>query len=50
MQAGSSFERHHDKQYSLTDCLSFVVMRQLNIDVAYTFDHHFTQAGFTPAP
>ena len=44
------FERHHDKQYSLTDCLPFVVMRQLNIDVAYTFDHHFTQAGFTPAP
>ncbi len=44
------FERHHDKQYSLTDCISFIVMQQLNIGMAYTFDHHFTQAGFTQAP
>ena len=44
------FERHQDKQYSLTDCISFVVMRQLGLDTVYTFDHHFTQAGFTQVP
>jgi predicted nucleic acid-binding protein len=44
------FERHHDKQYSLTDCISFVVMQQLSIDRAYTFDNHFNQAGFILDP
>ena len=44
------FERHQDKQYSLTDCISFIVMQQLGIRMAYTFDQHFTQAGFTQAP
>jgi len=44
------FERHQDKQYSLTDCISFIVMQQLGIGLAYTFDQHFTQAGFTQVP
>ena len=44
------FERHQDKQYSLTDCISFIVMQQRGIGTAYTFDHHFTQAGFTQVP
>jgi uncharacterized protein len=44
------FERHQDKQYSLTDCISFILMQQLVIDTVYTFDHHFTQAGFTQVP
>ncbi len=38
------------KDYSLTDCISFVVMRNLGIAVAYTFDRHFVQAGFAVAP
>jgi predicted nucleic acid-binding protein len=49
--AGWQFlERHQDKQYSLTDCISFIVMQQRGIGTAYTFDHHFTQAGFTQVP
>jgi len=44
------FKQHTDKRYSLTDCLSFVVMRQLSIQTALTFDHHFVQAGYTVAP
>ena len=36
-----------DKDWSLTDCMSFVVMRERGLNEALTSDHHFTQAGFT---
>jgi uncharacterized protein len=36
-----------DKQWSLTDCISFVVMRQYRVTEALTGDRHFEQAGFT---
>jgi predicted nucleic acid-binding protein len=35
-----------DKAWSLTDCISFVVMRQYGLAEALTGDHHFEQAGF----
>lgn len=35
-----------DKQWSLTDCISFVVMRQHGLSEALTGDHHFEQAGY----
>jgi len=35
-----------DKQWSLTDCISFVVMKEHDITEALTADHHFEQAGF----
>lgn len=40
------FARRPDKDWSLTDCLSFVVMGQMKIVEALTEDHHFNQAGF----
>jgi len=46
----SYLQRHQDKRYSLTDCISFLAMRRLGISVAYTFDNHFEQAGFTKEP
>ncbi|MEX0704870.1 MAG: PIN domain-containing protein [Planctomycetales bacterium] len=35
-----------DKEWGLTDCLSFVVMADNGVDEAFTADHHFQQAGF----
>lgn len=40
------FSRHSDKEWGLTDCISFVVMRERGIRAALTSDEHFTQAGF----
>jgi len=36
-----------DKGWSLTDCSSFLIMRQYGIDGALTYDKHFEQAGFS---
>lgn len=44
------FQQHQDKDYSLTDCISFVVMQKLEINAAFAFDKHFVQAGFTKEP
>jgi uncharacterized protein len=44
------FQQHQDKMYSLTDCISFVVMQKLGIRTAFTFDKHFVQAGFQKVP
>jgi predicted nucleic acid-binding protein len=41
------FRRRADKDWSLTDCLSFVVMDQEGVSEALTADHDFEQAGFT---
>ena len=40
------FSRRPDKDWSLTDCISFVVMKQRRLSDALTTDHHFEQAGF----
>lgn len=39
------YTRRPDKEWSLTDCVSFVVMEQRGIVEALTGDHHFEQAG-----
>lgn len=40
------YSRRPDKGWSLTDCISFVVMTELGLTEALTGDHHFEQAGF----
>ena len=40
------FAARPDKEWSLTDCTSFVVMQHEGITEALTGDHHFEQAGF----
>jgi hypothetical protein len=44
------FQKYKDKSYSLTDCLSFIVMENQNIFTALTLDKHFRQAGFEVLP
>ena len=36
-----------DKEWSLTDCISFTVMSDRGLTEALTGDRHFQQAGFT---
>ncbi len=40
------YRRRPDKQWSLTDCASFLAMQDHKIREALTADHHFEQAGF----
>jgi predicted nucleic acid-binding protein len=42
--------RHRDKDYSFTDCTSFVVMRELRLKDVLTTDRHFRQMGFHVLP
>ena len=49
-QAWNYFQKYKDKTYSLTDCVSFVLMKKLGITEALTFDKHFVQAGFMKLP
>ena len=50
LEAWELFQKYDDKSYSLTDCISFVVMRKRKISKALTFDNHFVQAGFVKLP
>ena len=45
-QAWQLFIERPDKEWSLVDCASFVVMLQRGLREAFTTDHHFEQAGF----
>ena len=40
------FLAHPDKNWSMTDCASFVVMTERGLTHALSADHHFEQAGF----
>jgi len=40
------YEKRHDKAWSLTDCISIVVMEEHGLREVLTNDKHFQQAGF----
>jgi len=47
LQSGLSlYEQRSDKDWGLTDCISFIVMQREQIQEAFTSDKHFEQAGF----
>jgi hypothetical protein len=45
-QASKLYSERPDKEWGLTDCVSFVVMQARSITDALTTDEHFRQAGF----
>lgn len=42
------YAKRPDKEWSLTDCISFIVMKDEELTEALTRDRHFKQAGFVP--
>lgn len=44
--AATLYTDRPDKEWGMTDCLSFVVMDRGGLRDALTYDHHFEQAGF----
>jgi uncharacterized protein len=40
------FQSRLDKRYSMTDCISMIIMRRLKVMEVLTHDHHFAQEGF----
>ena len=45
-EAWGLYSKRTDKEWGLTDCASFVVMKRYAITIAFTNDHHFEQMGF----
>lgn len=45
-EAWQLFSQRPDKDWSLTDCSSFIMMHRYHLTEALTTDHHFEQAGF----
>src|SRR6476660_8141355 len=45
-QGSDLYRIRTDKDWQLTDCISFVVMRAEKLEAALTGDRHFEQAGF----
>jgi predicted nucleic acid-binding protein len=39
------FQKFHDKEWSFTDCTSYVLIQRLGIRRAFAFDEHFQQFG-----
>ena len=50
LQAWALFLERPDKTYTLTDCVSFVMMRRLGLETAIATDRHFRQEGFATLP
>jgi uncharacterized protein len=46
VRAAELYKRHTDKEWGLTDCVSFVLMRERGLQEALTADDDFRQAGF----
>jgi uncharacterized protein len=49
-EAWALLEARLDKEWSLVDASSFIVMKRFGLSQALTTDHHFTQAGYIRVP
>ena len=50
LEAEEILRRYRDQDFSLTDAVSFALMRQRGMDTAFAFDAHFSTAGFVRLP
>lgn len=41
------YKKFSDKKMGFTDCVSFALMKKYKIQNVFSFDRHFTDAGFT---
>ena len=44
------FTKYKNKEWSFTDCTSFIIMNKFNIKNAFTFNKHYKQAGYKTLP
>jgi len=44
------FKSYKDQDFSITDCSSFVIMKESKIKTAFTFDKHFKTMKFSVTP
>jgi predicted nucleic acid-binding protein len=44
------YQSFKDKEWSFTDCTSYVLMKNLSISTGASFDDHFKQFGFRTVP
>jgi len=49
-KAWEIYRNFKDKNWSFTDCTSYVLMKNLSVDKALPFDEHFKQFGFKILP
>jgi predicted nucleic acid-binding protein len=49
-KARDLFFQYRDKDFSFTDCTSFVIMRELRLTHVMSTDRHFRQMGFQLLP
>lgn len=48
--AEDTLKKYQDQDFSYTDAVSFAVMKQYDIEQAFSFDVHFKTAGFSLIP
>jgi predicted nucleic acid-binding protein len=46
LEALELFEKFADQKVSFSDCISFALMKKRKVKQVFTFDEHFSRAGF----
>ncbi len=46
-EAWNLLKERPDKEWSMVDCASMVIMKHFHISETFTSDHHFEQAGYS---
>jgi uncharacterized protein len=49
-EAYELYQKYKDHDFSVVDCISFVIMRKYKISRCFTFDKHFSTMGFDVEP